>query len=68
MPGFLLGPVLNASLNLRATQMGYTFCLQKEFDGLLKKYPTWMAPSAHIKVRMHIYLLCGVILLLFRPF
>ena len=60
MPEFLAGPVLTASLNLRAVQLGYTLCLLEEINVLLKN-PTWMDPTAHIKVRIHIYLLCRVI-------
>ena len=55
----LAEPVLTASLILRAAQVGYTFCLPEEINVLLKN-PTWMDPSTHIKVRIHIYLLCGV--------
>ena len=31
-----------------------------KFDVLVIN-PTWMDPSAHIKVRIHSYLLCGVV-------
>ena len=51
---------VNCQLILRAAKVGYTFCVQDEINVLLKN-PTWMDPSAQVKVKIHIQLLRGVI-------
>ena len=60
----LTGHVKTASLILTVGQVGYTADCYVRFD-VLPLNPTWIIPSAHIKVRMHIYLLFGGIFAVF---